>query len=61
MKYVYIVGYSYDYEGDYIEGVYSSLEEARKHKPKGGDSQWVVRYRLDDDTVNHGKRLDWSV
>lgn len=50
MKYVYVLEHHYDYEGSEVDGVYTSLELARrackllKHR---GDRQTITRRQLD--------------
>lgn len=46
MKFVYVVTYGYAYEGEQLDAVFSTLAEARRHQPRGGDSQHIYKVRL---------------
>lgn len=42
MNYVYVVTYSYDYQGETVEAVYTSKAAAKQH-PSGGDSKHIYK------------------
>lgn len=55
MNYVYVVTKGYDYEGECVVGVFSTLEMARACNP-GGDSQHIYRFQMD---TQHYDEMAW--
>lgn len=59
MKYVYVVTYGYAYEGEQVDGVYSTLTEARKNCPSRGDSQHIYKMLLNS-TRAMRREMPWQ-
>lgn len=56
MKFVYVVTYGYEYEGERLHAVWRTLRQARLSRPQNGDSQHIYRVMLDSGAK---KEMPW--